>query len=498
MSSREKDLLQFNLTAEIPSFGKTPEPLFVISSYLLLHLMVSAPDSIAAQIDPQRCFFRQGQTRPLSARKAALKKLLLTIQDHEAEILAALHQDFSKPAFEGYVNEVLWVVREIKHVLKHLSQWVRPQRRWADLPLLPATAHIHPDPVGTVLIISPWNYPFYLCLMPFIGAIAAGDSIVLKPSEFAPNTATIVETLINQALPSGWVGVIQGEATVSQQLIAEPFDHIFFTGSPAVGKKIMAAAAKNLTPVTLELGGKSPCIVDGEINLQETVKRISWGKFVNAGQTCVAPDYLLVQQALLPEFLSALTTVTRDFFGEPGDLQTAYAHIINQHHWQRLVARLTEGEVIYGGLYQAAANYLSPTLILNPDLNAPLMQAEIFGPLLPILTYDTLDQAIAFVNKRPKPLALYYFGQNRQKQEQILAQTQSGGVCLNDTLMQLSASALPFGGVGQSGIGRYHGKASFDCFSHPKSVLKRPFWGETNLRYPPYGNKAKWIKRFFS
>ncbi|MFN9174828.1 MAG: aldehyde dehydrogenase family protein, partial [Synechocystis sp.] len=286
--------------------------------------------------------------------------------------------------------------------------------------------------------------------------------------------------------------------TVSQQLLEIPFDHIFFTGSPRVGKIVMAAAAQQLTPVTLELGGKSPCIVAADTNLRETAKRIIWGKSVNAGQTCVAPDYLLVEESCLPQLLPLLKQAITDFFGEDPSQSANYGRIISDRHWSRLVSLLNQGQVIHGGDFHQGDRYFAPTLMVEPDLTAPIMQEEVFGPILPILTYQTLSEAIAFVNARPKPLALYFFSQNKQQQEQVLAVTSSGGVCLNDILFQLAVANLPFGGVGMSGMGRYHGKASFETFSHQKSILRRSFWGETNLRYPPYGNKLAWIKRLFT
>ncbi|MFM1842321.1 MAG: Aldehyde dehydrogenase, partial [Cyanobacteriota bacterium] len=311
-------------------------------------------------------------------------------------------------------------------------------------------------------------------------------------------TSQVVKHLISSCFDPEWVTVMEGDETVAQQLLTIPFDHIFFTGSPRVGKLVMAAAAQHLTPVTLELGGKSPCIVAADTNLQETARRIIWGKGINAGQTCVAPDYLLVEERVLPELLPLLKQAIKEFFGHDPSQSDNYCRIINNRHWSRLVSLLNQGQVIHGGDFHQGDRYFAPTLMLEPDLGAPIMQEEIFGPILPILTYQTLDEAIAFVNARPKPLALYFFSGNVHQQEQILAETSSGGVCLNDVLLHLAVADLPFGGVGMSGMGCYHGKASFDTFSHHKSVLRRSFWGETNLRYPPYGDKLTWIKRLFA
>lgn len=449
-------------------------------------------------VTEQRNFFRQGKTNSVRDKLTALASLKAQIQAQEEEIIASLKQDFGKPPFESYVNEILGVIREINYYQRHLKKWSKLQRAGVNLLVFPATAEIRPEPLGVVLIISPWNYPFYLCLMPLIGAIAAGNCVVVKPSEYTPATSAVIAKLVESVFPPAWATVVEGDETISQQLLEEKFDHIFFTGSSRVGRLIMAAAAQKLTPVTLELGGKSPCVVDREINLQETAKRIIWGKLVNAGQTCVAPDYLLVEQSCLEQLLPALQQAIKTLFGENPAHSPNYTRIVNRQQWSRLVGLLSHGKVITGGDYNEGDRYMAPTLIIDPDLNSPLMQEEIFGPILPILTYKNLEEAIDFINAKPKPLALYFFSNNRQKQEEILQSTSSGSVCLNDILLHLTVAELPFGGVGESGMGRYHGKASFDTFSNYKSVLRRPFWGETNLRYSPYGNKANLIKKFFS
>lgn len=446
----------------------------------------------------QRDFFRQGKTKSVQDRLTALAKLKTQIQAQEEEIIKALKQDFGKPTFESYVNEILGVIREINYYQKHLQQWSKPQRVGTNLMVFPASAQLRPEPLGVVLIISPWNYPFYLCLMPLIGAIAAGNCVVVKPSEYTPAISGVITRLIQNVFSPAWATVVEGDETISQQLLQEKFDHIFFTGSPRVGRLIMAAAAEQLTPVTLELGGKSPCVVDREINLQETAKRIMWGKLVNAGQTCVAPDYLLVEQSCLEQLLPALQQAIQMLFGENPAHSPDYTRIVNQQQWSRLVSLLSHGKVITRGDHNEGDRYIAPTLIIDPDLNSPLMQEEIFGPILLILTYQSLSEAIDFINIKPKPLALYFFSNNRQKQEEILQSTSSGSVCLNDILLHLTVTDLPFGGVGESGMGRYHGKATFDTLSNYKSILRRPFWGETNLRYSPYGKKMNLIKKLFS
>jgi acyl-CoA reductase-like NAD-dependent aldehyde dehydrogenase len=346
-----------------------------------------------------------------------------------------------------------------------------------------------------VLIISPWNYPFGLALSPLVGAIAAGNCAVIKPSELSPATSAVIADLLNRHFPPELIQVVEGDAAVSQALLRERFDHIFFTGGTRIGQIVMKAAAKHLTPVTLELGGKTPCIVDRDIDLTETAKRIAWGKFLNAGQTCVAPDYLLVQETIQQPLLQALQQAIEDFYGTNPAASPDYGRIINQRQFERLVGLLNSGDIHYGGAFDPDSRYLAPTLMTNLSPEAPVMAEEIFGPILPILTYSSLEEAITLVNERPKPLALYLFSKNPQKQAQVLETTSSGGVCINDTIMHLGVTDLPFGGVGPSGMGRYHGKASFDTFSHFKSVLKRPFWLESGLRYPPYSEKLTWVKR---
>ncbi|MGK7882870.1 MAG: aldehyde dehydrogenase family protein, partial [Crocosphaera sp.] len=358
----------------------------------------------------------------------------------------------------------------------------------------PARAFIQSQPKGVVLIISPWNYPISLAIMPLIGAISAGNCAIIKPSELSPNTSNILEKIINNNFDNRYLKVIQGGKETSEKLLKEKWDHIFFTGSPSVGKIVMQAAAKKLTPVTLELGGKSPCIVDKNINIQETAKRIVWGKFLNAGQSCIAPDYLLVNRSIKSQLLEAITQRIKEFYGEDPSKSTDYGRIINQYHFKRLSSLLTSGNIIIGGKIRPEENYISPTIIDNISPEFPIMEDEIFGPILPILDYNELEEAINFINKRPKPLAIYLFSNDKNQEEIVIRNTRSGGVGINDTLMQYAVLTLPFGGIGKSGIGSYHGKASFETFSHYKSVLKRSFWLETNLRFPPYKGKLKWLK----
>jgi acyl-CoA reductase-like NAD-dependent aldehyde dehydrogenase len=446
-------------------------------------------------IEEQRKHFATGKTKSLDYRLEQLKKLKQAILDQENSIVKALHQDLRKPELDSYLTEIRVSIQEIDYALKHLKKWVKPRRVKTNLEAFPSVAQIYPDPLGVVLIISPWNYPFALAISPLIGAIAAGNCAVLKPSESTPTVSQVIATLIQQTFSNAEIAVIEGDATVSQQLLTEKFDHIFFTGGTKIGQLVMEAAAKNLTPVTLELGGKSPCIVDTEIDLAETAKRIAWGKFFNAGQTCIAPDYLLVEQSIKEVLITKLQECIVNFYGTNPQTSPDYCRIVNERQFKRLQALLKDGDIVTGGQTDLSEKYIAPTLITNVSLESELMQEEIFGPILPILDYANLEDAIAFINQRPKPLALYLFSNNKSKQERVLEATSSGGVCINDTIFQVGVIDLPFGGVGPSGMGAYHGKATFDTFSHYKSVLKKSFRFELNVRYPPYGNKLNGIKR---
>ena len=446
-------------------------------------------------IEEQRKHFSTGKTKSLDYRLDQLKKLRQAILERESLIVAALNQDLRKPELDSYITEIRVSIQEIDYALKHLKKWAKPRRVKTSLETFPSVAQIYPDPLGIVLIISPWNYPFALAISPLIGAIAAGNCAVIKPSESTPTVSQVIAEIIQQTFSTTEIAVVEGDATVSQQLLAEKFDHIFFTGGTKIGQLVMEAAAKNLTPVTLELGGKSPCIVDTEIDLEETAKRIAWGKFLNAGQTCIAPDYLLVDKSIKEALITKLQECIVKFYGTNPQTSPDYCRIVNERQFNRLQALLKDGDIITGGQTDLEEKYIAPTLITNVSLESELMQEEIFGPILPILDYSNLEDVIAFINQRPKPLALYLFSNNKSKQERILEATSSGGVCINDTIFQVGVIDLPFGGVGPSGMGAYHGKATFDTFSHYKSVLKKSFRFELNVRYPPYGNKINWIKR---
>ncbi len=452
------------------------------------------PSTIQRVLNRQREFFNSGQTKNLSFRLQRLKALRQAVIDWQQRILDALYVDLRKSEFEAYATEI-GVVREIDYAIKHLKQWAKPARVSPSLTLFPSSAKIVPEPLGVVLIISPWNYPFQLMISPLVGAIAAGNCAILKPSEIAPQTSQVVAELIQATFDPSYITVVEGGVETSQALLAEPYDHIFFTGGTAIGRIVMEAAAKHLTPITLELGGKSPCIVDADIRLEHAVRRILWGKFLNAGQTCIAPDYLLVHESLKPALTAAMVTTLKEFYGnQPAD-SPDYSRMVSDRHFQRVSRLLNSGNIIVGGETDAGDRYIAPTLLDNVSPDDPVMQEEIFGPILPILTYQDLDEAIAFVNARPKPLALYIFSRNDAVQQRVIDATSSGTVCVNDTVMQVGVSDLPFGGVGQSGMGSYHGKAGFDTFSHHKSVLITSFWLDLKWRYAPYAGKLDVLKK---
>jgi aldehyde dehydrogenase (NAD+) len=450
--------------------------------------------SIADIICKQREFFQTGETKNIDFRIAQLKTLKQAIIEHTEVIIEALQADLKKPEFEAYATEIL-VYKEIDSAIKDIKNWTKPKKAPVSLDFFPASARIYPEPLGVVLIIAPWNYPLQLIISPLVGAIAAGNCAILKPSELAPHTSRVLAQIMSKTFDPAYIAVLEGGVETSQQLLAEKFDHIFFTGGTAVGKIVMEAAAKHLTPVTLELGGKSPCIVDSDINLEQTARRITWGKFLNAGQTCIAPDYLLVDKKIKANLLAAILKCLKEFYGDNPATSLDYARIIHQKHFDRLVNFLKDGKIIVGGESNSSDSYIAPTVIDKVSLTDAVMQEEIFGPILPVIEYTDIGEAIALINSRPKPLALYLFSQNKNLQKQVCQQTSSGGVCINHTVIQVAVSTLPFGGVGESGIGNYHGKASFDTFSHYKSVLYKPFLIDVKWLYPPYKGKLSLLKR---
>jgi aldehyde dehydrogenase (NAD+) len=426
-------------------------------------------------------------TKPIAYRQKQLAGLERFVRECEADIEAALQQDLAKPAIESYVTEISQIRSEIKIAQKNLAAWMKPKRVATHKALWPGKSQIISEPYGVVLIISPWNYPVLLTLVPLIGAIAAGNAVVLKPSEVAPATSRLLAEKLPRYLDSNSVQIVEGGVAETTALLAEQFDYLFYTGNGVVGRIVMEAAAKHLTPLTLELGGKSPCIVDRDANLDVAARRIAWGKFTNAGQTCIAPDYLLVHKEIETELLTRLKKYVREFYGDDPAASANYGRIINANHHRRLMKLLNDsGEIIIGGTGDEQTKYIAPTIIRQVSESASVMQEEIFGPILPVLTVDNMQQAIQFVNKRPKPFALYVFSKDENNHRDFIEQTSSGGVCLNHVMLQIAVPTLPFGGVGPSGMGAYHGKTSFDTFSHRKSVFTKPSWFDPSIMYPPY------------
>ncbi|MDX1977532.1 MAG: aldehyde dehydrogenase [Pseudanabaenaceae cyanobacterium bins.68] len=457
----------------------------------------------------QRQFFAGGKTKDLAFRKQQLQKLGAALSKHADLIMSALEQDLGKSKFEAYSSEILFCLQELKYTLKHLQNWAKPQPVSVGSPLLLfSRAYVQPEPLGVALIIAPWNYPVQLAILPLIGAIAAGNCAILKPSEIAGQTSGAIATLIADCFEPQYVAVVEGGIETSQALLTQQFDHIFFTGGTEVGRIVMAAAAKHLTPVTLELGGKSPCIVAADSAIAYTAEKIVWGKFFNAGQTCIAPDYVLVARSRKAELIAAMNRAITQFYSAQPQTSPDYGRIVSFKHFARLsglieACRTAPCEIIIGGETDALSRYIAPTLVDCQDLptaaNLKIMESEIFGPILPVVTYEELDQAIAYINQQPKPLALYLFSDDQPTHTQVLSQTSSGSSCINNLILQSGVPDLPFGGVGASGMGSYHGKYSFRCFSHYKSVLKSPSWLKLRWLYPPYrADLVAWIQRLIS
>lgn len=445
----------------------------------------------------QYTFFRHGKTKPISFRIEQLRTLKRLLKENEQELIDAVYSDFKKPPFETFGTEIGLIINEINYAIKNIHKWVKPKAVPTSLVNFPSRNFILSEPYGNVLIISPWNYPIQLTFLPLVGALAAGNTAILKPSELSTHTSSAIKRLVDRYFHPEVVAVVLGDAQVSSQLLELEFHYIFFTGSTRVGKVVMHKAAEHLTPVTLELGGKSPCIVDQTADLKVSAKRIVWGKFVNAGQTCVAPDYLLVHESVKHSLLDELQQAITALYGDDPAASSDYPRIINDTHFNRLQELLKEGTIVTGGHTDSESRYIAPTIITDVDWNSSIMQDEIFGPLLPVLTFSTPEDAIAQVRRTSRPLALYLFTSS-SKMERIILETLSfGGGAINDTIAQLGNHHLSFGGVGASGFGSYHGKASFDSFSHQKSVMKKSFTMEIPLRYPPYNGKIKWLKTIF-
>ena len=449
----------------------------------------TAVATIPAIVQRARDAFDSGRTRPLSWRRAQLDGMRKLLEDNSEQLLAALASDLGKPAAEGWVTDIGFTIGEIKLLQKNLRKWTRPERVSTPIVALPGSSHRVAEPLGVVAIISPWNYPIQLLLSPAAGAIAAGNSVVLKPSEIAPHTSTVITELIHRYLDPDAVQVIEGGVAETTELLAQKFDHIFYTGNGRIGRVVMEAAAKHLTPVTLELGGKSPTIVDATANLRVAARRIAWGKFLNAGQTCIAPDYLLVDKKVASAFVGELRVAIKEFYGDDPKQSGDYARIVNGHHFNRLASMLESGSAVIGGETDANTKYIAPTVLSDVNISAPVMQDEIFGPILPMVEIDNVAEAIAFINSKPHPLALYVFSEDDRAIDAVIERTTAGGVTVNGTILHISNPNLPFGGVGESGMGAYHGKSSIDIFQHRKPVLRKSTKVDPPIAYPPYTEK---------
>ena len=453
-------------------------------------------EAIQALLGRQRAYFAGGGTLPVPARIRALERLEQALLAHEEDLYQALRADLGKSRTESYLCEVGLTLSELRYVRRHVKAWSRRRPALPSLAQLPGRCFLQPEPYGVVLILSPWNYPVLLTLEPLIGALAAGNCAVVKPSAYSPNTSAVLSALIEKALPQEHAAVIQGGRQENQALLGQKFDYIFFTGSVSVGREVMAQAATHLTPVTLELGGKSPCIVDGTADLALAARRIVFGKFLNCGQTCVAPDYLLVQREKKDALLAQIAREIVRMYGEHPLESPDYGKIINEKHFRRLLGLLDSDKLVLGGERDPAALRIAPTILDNVTGEDPVMQEEIFGPILPVLPVDSLEEAISFVRERPRPLALYLFTSSREAERRVFSQLSFGGGCVNDTILHLASSRLPFGGVGDSGMGAYHGKYSFLTFSHEKGILKTSTRLDVPLRYPPYTvRKERWARK---
>lgn len=456
--------------------------------------MNTLPD-ISKTISLQKSYFQCGFTGKIKFRQAALDKLFKAVKEFEPEIFAALHTDLGKSNFEAFATEVGMVLDDIAFMRRNVARFSSRKSVSVSKNNFPAKGYIYPEPYGSVLIFSAWNYPFQLMFGPLAAAIAAGNCAVLKPSEHAPATAAVITKIIAGLFEPQHIAVINGDADIGGRLLAEKFDYIFYTGSSVVGRMVMHAAAEHLTPVTLELGGKSPCIVDADACLDLAAKRIVWGKFLNAGQTCVAPDYLYVHSSVKSALLEKMQHYIREFYGEEPAASPDYPRIVNEHHFNRLAALMNRGNIICGGEKDLGKRYIAPTIIDGVTKDDPVMREEIFGPLLPVMEFKEIREVVDFINSRPKPLALYYFSRNKLNKQLLISRTSSGGMCVNETVTHLINSSMPFGGVGESGMGAYHGKAGFDTFTHYKPVMSKSNRFDIPLRYPPYtGWKMKLLR----
>jgi len=454
------------------------------------------PESkFAPLFQKQQAYFLSGETLEINFRLQQLKKFKEAVLRNEKLIYEALYKDLRKSEFESYATEIGFVLEELSNHIRHLKKWAKPRKVKTPLTSFPASGYLTNEPKGTVLIMSPWNYPLQLVLVPLVGAISAGNTVIVKPSEMSVETSRVIEKIIGETFGEEYIKVITGGAETAKELLKLHFGHIFFTGSERIGRIVLEAAAPKLIPVTLELGGRSPCIVDKDVNVKLAARRIIWGKLINAGQTCIAPNCLVVHESVKEKLLPELVAAVKKFYGDDLKNNPEYPHIINRPNMERLIAMLEGSNVYWGGNYDIAERFFEPTIIDEADFNLPVMQSEIFGPILPVLTYNSLDELMDILRKCPNPLSLYYFSNNKKHIKKVLASVPSGGVTVNDTLMHFTFSSLPFGGTGSSGMGKYHGKFSFETFSHQKPVVYRGTWLDVPVRYAPFKNKLKIIKK---
>ncbi|WP_166964060.1 aldehyde dehydrogenase [Yeosuana marina] len=447
-------------------------------------------------VNNQKTYFLTEKTKSLAFRKTMLLRLKSELINQEEHIIDALYADFKKPKFESVLSETAIVLSELDLTLKKLNAWAKPKRVFPSLLNFPSTDKIYYEPYGTVLVMAPWNYPYLLAILPVIGAIAAGNTVVLKPSELTPNTSKIIETIIQNVFNENYVAIVQGDAKIAQELLKQHWDYIFFTGSVKVGKIVAQAAANYLTPTTLELGGKNPCIIDESANIKLAAKRIAWGKFLNAGQTCIAPDYILIHNSVKQEFTKALRDEIELFYSKNPEESEDFARIINTGNFKRLANMLDNEHIVIGGETNEDDLFIAPTVIDEPSTDSEVMKDEIFGPILPILSYSNEDDINKIIRTYNKPLSLYVFSNNKTFANKMISTYSFGGGAINDTIVQFANPKLPFGGVGSSGLGAYHGKHTFYTFSHKKPVVKRGTWLDVPMRYAPYRGKTKLAKFF--
>jgi len=452
---------------------------------------------LISQLESIRDYYKTGYSRPYSFRRQQLKKLKSSILKHEKDLHEALHSDLKKNAEESWVTETGFLLSEINAALKNLRQWMQPEKVGTNLVNFPSSSYVLREPLGVVLIIGPWNYPLQLLFTPLVGAIMAGNCVVLKSSEFAPATSAIMKKIIDENFPTEYILYVEGDGAqvVPTMMNNFRFDHVFYTGSTTVGKIIYKMAAEQLVPVTLELGGKSPCVVESDANIKVAARRIAMTKFSNAGQMCVAPDYVLVHKSIQEPFVKALKAALVHFFSQDPSTDYSYCKIINEKQFNRLITYLNNGTIVHGGRHDVATLYIEPTILENILPNTPIMKDEIFGPILPVISFERFEEAKAIIDQNPNPLAFYVYTSSNKKERQWLQEVPAGGTCVNNSSWHLTNHNLPFGGRGNSGMGQYHGKNSFETFSHRKAVLKTPTWFDPNIKYPPFKGKLWLFKK---